>query len=76
MQRVTSYLDESEAKALLKMAEGECRDPGAQLRWLLIQEAVHRGLLAPQANDKTESQIATGERSHHNIARSIENGNA
>ena len=38
-------LTESEARALLEMANVECRHPREQMRWLLVQEAERRGLL-------------------------------
>ncbi len=43
--RLVIALDVSEVRALIRMAEAECRQPREQIRFLLRQEAVRRGLI-------------------------------
>jgi len=52
--RLTITLEQSEYSALLKLALDEMRDPPDQLRYLLHQELVRRGL-------GTTEKIAAGE---------------
>lgn len=43
--RINVPLTKSEAVALIRIAEAECRHPREQMRYLLIKEAQQRGLL-------------------------------
>ncbi len=43
--RLVIVLNHGEVRALLRMAEAECRQPREQLRFLLRQEALRRGLI-------------------------------
>ncbi len=55
--RLVIVLNHGEARALLRMAEAECRHPREQLRFLLRQEALRRGLIlveqVPKQQDDT-----------------------
>lgn len=57
--RVTVPLDEAEFQALADIALSECRNPKAQLVWLIRQEAQKRGLLL-NAEQSTQSVAPVG----------------
>jgi hypothetical protein len=50
--RLILYLLPEEREALMRMAESDVRPPDAQIRFLLINEAVRRGFLT---SDKSNS---------------------
>ncbi len=54
--RVNVVLDQSEATALVRMADADCRHPREQMRYLLRQEACRRGLLSKQEEVKSEEE--------------------
>jgi hypothetical protein len=54
--RINVPLDRSEATALIRMAEDDCRQPREQLRYLLREAARLRGLL-PTAPTSGTSQM-------------------
>jgi hypothetical protein len=58
MMRINVPLEESEAKALICMAETDCRQPREQLRYLLREAAQSRGLL-PQLIQHTNDAPQT-----------------
>lgn len=53
--RITLSLNEDEHNALSSLAREECRNPRAQLLFLLRQEARKRGLLPTSADDYKET---------------------
>ena len=50
--RVNVSLNQSEAAALIGMADAECRHPREQLRHILREEARRRGLLPPEPQEQ------------------------
>ncbi len=55
--RLVIVLNHGEARALLRMAEEECRHPREQLRFLLRQEAIRRGLILVEQIPKQEDDM-------------------
>ena len=47
MMRITVPLSDSEREVLAQMASQEMRDPRAQIRWILREEAERRGIWPP-----------------------------
>jgi hypothetical protein len=54
--RLIVYLLPEEKEALNRMSENDVRPPDAQLRFLLVNEALRRGFLSTNANDDTTRQ--------------------
>ena len=54
--RVNVVLDKSEAAALVRMAEVDCRHPREQMRYLLREEACRRGLLSKEQQGTPEEE--------------------
>lgn len=59
MTRITVPLSDEERKALAQMASAEMRDPRAQIRWILREEAERRGILPPAPIKVSEVQPCT-----------------
>ena len=56
MTRITVPLSDEERSALAQMASQEMRDPRAQIRWILREEAERRGILPPALIKASEVQ--------------------
>ncbi len=59
MTRITVPLTIEERQALAQMASQELRDPRAQIKWLLREEAERRGIWPPAPNMSEVQLCAT-----------------
>lgn len=66
--RISIVLDKSEMSVLTRMSESDCRPPREQLRFLLREEAVRRGLIIHSADTAAaighDTESAEVEESH------------
>ncbi len=56
--RVSVSLSQPELAALVQMAQTDCRHPREQLRYLVREEAKHRGLTREQYEEIRREQLA------------------
>ena len=54
---ITVYLPQEELRLLLRLSIDDLREPDAQIRWLVISEAMRRGILP--ANGKASTANVT-----------------
>ena len=59
MTRITVPLTDEERKALAQMASQELRDPRAQIKWILREEAERRGIWPAAPIKVSEVQSCT-----------------
>ena len=59
MTRITVPLSDKEREVLAQMASQELRDPRAQIKWILREEAERRGIWPPAPIKVSEVQPCT-----------------
>ena len=58
INRLTISLSPEESEGLQRIAERDVRPPKEQLRWILRQELIKRGLLEPAQDNDEDAQLA------------------